>query len=162
MEPDGPTPDLLLLVLSILDAGHKQRRLIREYQAPGLQVSISGVQHRVQHALIQEEIPHPLGHYDIDLRERQLDLLHLALQQRDPVGHPVRRHDLPRLVDDGRHVDADHEARARPDAEHAEDGGAAADVEHDLVFEEVPVLVDRVAVGARADFVFLGLGGLLT
>jgi len=39
--------------------------------------------------------------------------------------------------------------------EHAEDGCAASDVEDDLVLEQVPVLVDRVAVALGADLVFL-------
>jgi hypothetical protein len=39
--------------------------------------------------------------------------------------------------------------------EHAEDGGAAADVEDDLVLEEVGVVVDGVAVALGADLIFL-------
>ena len=38
---------------------------------------------------------------------------------------------------------------------HAQDGGAAADIEDDLVLEEVAVLVDGVAVALGPDLVFL-------
>jgi hypothetical protein len=38
---------------------------------------------------------------------------------------------------------------------HAEDGGTASNVKDDLVFEQVRVLVDRIAVALRADFIFL-------
>ena len=38
---------------------------------------------------------------------------------------------------------------------HAEDSGTASDVEDNLVLEQVRVLVDRVAVRFRSDFIFL-------
>jgi hypothetical protein len=38
---------------------------------------------------------------------------------------------------------------------HAENCGTAADVEDYLVFEQVPILVYRIAVGPRSHFVFL-------
>ena len=38
---------------------------------------------------------------------------------------------------------------------HAQDGCTASDVQDDLVLEDVFVVVDGVAVGARADFIFL-------
>lgn len=38
---------------------------------------------------------------------------------------------------------------------HAEDGGAASDIEDDLVLEQVRVLVDGVAVALGSDFIFL-------
>ena len=45
---------------------------------------------------------------------------------------------------------ADDVLRARLGGEHAEDARAAADVEHELVLEQVRVVDDRVAVRARA------------
>lgn len=42
---------------------------------------------------------------------------------------------------------------------HAEDGCAASDVQHHLVLEQVLVVVDGVAVGLGAHFIFL-YGGL--
>lgn len=44
----------------------------------------------------------------------------------------------------------DHMLRARLGGKHAEDTGTAADIEHELVLEQVGVLDDRVAVRARA------------
>jgi hypothetical protein len=48
-------------------------------------------------------------------------------------------------------------------AAHAQDGGTASDVKDDLVLEEVPVLVDCVAIAPRANLVFLSFNsaGLL-
>lgn len=40
---------------------------------------------------------------------------------------------------------------------HGEDTGSAANIEDDLVLEEVGVLVDRVAVASCADLIFLHL-----
>jgi hypothetical protein len=46
--------------------------------------------------------------------------------------------------------------------EHAEDGGTAANVEDDLVLEEVGVVVDGIAVALGADLVFLSrLSGIV-
>lgn len=41
---------------------------------------------------------------------------------------------------------------------HGEDGSAAANIEDDLVLEDVLVLNDGVHVGARADLIFLLFG----
>ena len=38
---------------------------------------------------------------------------------------------------------------------HAENAGAAADVEDDLVLEDVLILVDSVSVRSRSDFILL-------
>lgn len=38
---------------------------------------------------------------------------------------------------------------------HAEDGCTASDVQHHFVLEDVLVVIYRVAVGSRADFIFL-------
>ena len=50
------------------------------------------------------------------------------------------------LLDDAGHVDAVDVRGARLGGEHGEDSGAAADVEDDLVLEEVLVVPHRVAV----------------
>lgn len=49
---------------------------------------------------------------------------------------------------------ADDVFRARLGGEHAQDAGAAADIEDELVLEEMRVLNDRIAVRACADGVF--------
>ena len=40
---------------------------------------IPGVQHRVQHRLVEEAVAHPLGDDDVHLLHGQRDLLHLTL-----------------------------------------------------------------------------------
>jgi len=117
------TANLLVLVIAILDAGHEDGRLVGEDEALAVlaQVLVARPQHRVQHALVQQEVAHPLGDDDVDFREGQLHLLHLALQQRDLVRHAVRFDNLSRLEDNGRHVDADHVLGAGLDGEPAGD-----------------------------------------
>lgn len=58
-------------------------------------------------------------------------------------------------MDDGGHVDTDNVLRAGLGGEHAEDGGTAANVEDDLVLEDVGVVVDSIAVALGADLIFL-------
>ena len=99
------TANLLVLVLSVLDTGHEDGGLIGEDQAILDEVLVTGIQDCVQHALVQQEVAHPLGYYDVDLVEGQLDLLHLALKQGDLVTHAVALDNLLGLVDDGGHVD---------------------------------------------------------
>jgi hypothetical protein len=100
------TSNLLLLVVTVFDAGHEDGGLVREDQAVLDQVLVTRVQDSVQHGFVEEEVAHPLGYYDVDLVEGEHDLLHLALQQRDLVRHAVGLDNLARLLDDGRHVDA--------------------------------------------------------
>lgn len=149
------TSDLLLLVLSVLDTSGVDNRLVGEDQATLLKILVARPQHRVQHALVQQKVAHPLRDDDVDLRKRQLHLLHLALQQRDLVLHAVDLDNLLCFFDDGRVVDCDDVLCTGFDGEHAQDRSSAADVEDDLVFEEVLVLVDCVAIGSCAHFVFL-------
>lgn len=100
------TSDLLVLVLAVLDAGHEDGGLVREDQAVLDEVLVAGIQDRVQHGFVEQEVAHPLGDDDVHLVEGQLDLLHLALQQRDLVRHAVGGDNLTCLLDDGRHVNA--------------------------------------------------------
>lgn len=151
------TANLVLLVVAVLDTSHEDGGLVREDEALAVlaKVTVTSVQDSVQHALVEKEVSHPLGNDDIDLGERQLNLLHLALQKGDLVGQAVHLDDLLGLVDDGGHVDTDNVLRASLGGEHAEDGGTAANVEDDLVLEDVGVVVDSIAVALGANLVFL-------
>lgn len=115
----GLTSDLLLLVVTILDTSKEDGRLVREDQAVLLQVGVTRIQHGVQHGLVEQEVAHPLRDDDVDLGEGHIDLLHLALDQGDLVGHTVGLDDLARLEDDGRHVDTDNVLRSSLDGEPA-------------------------------------------
>lgn len=101
------TANLLVLILSVLDTGHEDGGLVGEDQAVLDEVLVTGIQDSVEHALVQQEVAHPLGDDDVDLIEGQLDLLHLALEQGDLVAHAVGLDNLLGLVDDGGHVDSD-------------------------------------------------------
>mgnify|MGYP000939939447 CR=1 FL=1 len=112
-EKEKRTANLLLLVVSVLDTGEENGGLVGEDEAILLKVGVSGVEDGVEHGLVEEEIAHPLGDDDVNLGERQLNLLHLALDQCDLVREAVGLDDLAGLEDDGRHVDADDVLCAR-------------------------------------------------
>ena len=102
------TSNFLLLVVTILNTGKEDGGLVGEDQAVLVQVSITGIQNGVEHALVEKEVAHPLGDDDINLGEWKLNLLHLALDQCDLVGKAVDLDDLTSLEDDGGHVDTDN------------------------------------------------------
>ena len=151
------TANLVLLVVAVLDTSHEDGGLVGEDETLAVltEVAVTGPQNGVHHALVEEEVAHPLGDDNVNLGERQLDLLHLALQEGDLVRQTVDLNDLPGLDDDGGHVDTDNVLCAGLGGEHAENGGTAADVEDDLVLEEVGVVVDGIAVALGADLIFL-------
>ena len=99
------TVDLLLLVVAVLDTSNKDGGLVGEDQTALLEVAVTGPQNSVQHGLVEQEVAHPLGNDNVDLGERQNNLLHLALQKSDLVAQAVDLDNLLGLVNDGRHVD---------------------------------------------------------
>jgi hypothetical protein len=105
-ELESHTANLLFLVVSVLNSRKEDSSLVREDEAIGLEVLITRIEHRVEHALVQEEIAHPLRDDDVNLRERHLNLLHLALKESDLVRHAIDGHDFSRLLNDGRHIHA--------------------------------------------------------
>lgn len=186
------TSNLVILVIAILNTSKVHRRLIWEDLSVRRQVSIARIQDGVQHALIQQEVTHPLGNDDINLVKRQFDLLHLALEQGDLVSHAVHGDDLLGLLDDRGHVDADDVLGASAASEpiltvsdtsssnviqrivcscrafprlirrppsrqyiHAENTSSTSNIENNLILEDVTVLVDRIAIRASADIIFL-------
>jgi hypothetical protein len=116
------TSNLLVLVVAILDTGGVDDGLVGEDETVLDQVAVTGVQDGVEHGLVEKEVAHPLGDDDVDLGEGELDLLHLALDQGDLVGHAVRLDDLTGLEDDGRHVDTNDVLGAGLDGEPGERG----------------------------------------
>lgn len=94
------TADLVILVLAILNGSHVHGGLVGEDQATRDKVGVTGVKNSIQHALVQEEVTHPFRDDDIHLRERKLNLLHLALEESDPIGQTVHGDDLLGLLDD--------------------------------------------------------------
>jgi hypothetical protein len=99
--------NLLILVLPIFNTTHEYGGLVRENEAVRGQEFVAGVEDSVEHALIEEEVTHPLGNDDVHLGEWHLDLLHLSLYQGDLIRHAVDLDNLPGLENDCRHVYAD-------------------------------------------------------
>ena len=167
-----PEVDLLVLVVSVLDSGNEDGGLVWEDQAAWNKVLVTGPEDGIQHRLVEEEVTHPLRDDDVDLWEWEDNVLHLALEKGDLVGKTVDLDDLLGLDNDGGHVDTDNVLCASLGGKpmqlsvlvpcsnnllqcalHGENTGSAADIENDLVLEQVLVLNDGVHVGTGADLI---------
>lgn len=170
------TSNLVILVIAILNTGNVHGSLVGEDQTTGVEVGVTGVENGIQHRLVQKEVTHPLGDDDINLGERKVNFLHLALEKSDLIGQSVNVDNLTGLLDDGGHIDTNDVLCAGTGSKpvgqktvnkrskitgllsgciHAQNTSSTADIEDDLVLEDVAVLVDGVAVGACAHIIFL-------
>mmetsp|Transcript_20585 Transcript_20585/g.45821 ORF Transcript_20585/g.45821 Transcript_20585/m.45821 type:complete len:291 (-) Transcript_20585:214-1086(-) len=133
-----------------------------KHQARGrFQVFVAGADERIQHALSQQEITHPLADENVHHALRvfrivgfqavfldgKLDFLDGALNHGDDVFDAVRLHDLSRVlghvgVFDG--VDLSGTGLGRPDGQNPRSG---TDVHDHLVLEDVRVAQNRRMVG---------------
>mmetsp|Transcript_39461 Transcript_39461/g.77653 ORF Transcript_39461/g.77653 Transcript_39461/m.77653 type:complete len:236 (-) Transcript_39461:275-982(-) len=138
----GPEPDLLLLVLSILDRSNPQRGVVRVDQTTGLQPLVSTEEHGVQHAFIQKKVSHPLRHDDVNFIHRQFNFLCLSLHKLNHVCQTVVCHQLPGHIDNLRALDADHLLGTSTGSEHRQNSTATSNIQNHLVFEQVFVLQD--------------------
>ena len=82
-ESDRLTVNLLLLVLHVLNGGKVESGFVREQESSGLEVLVPRDKNGVQHGLVKKEVAHPLRDDDIELLDRQLDFLELALDEGD-------------------------------------------------------------------------------
>jgi hypothetical protein len=169
------TSNLIILVIAILNTSNVHSGLIGEDQTTGVEVGVTGVEHSVQHGLVQKEVTHPLGDNDINLRERKVNFLHLALEKSNLIGQSIDVDDLTGLLDDRGHIDTNDVLCASTGSKpvgkkqltrdleitgllsdiHAQNTSSTADIEDNLVLEDVAVLVDGVAVRACAHIIFL-------
>lgn len=168
-----PESDLLVLVVSILNTGNEDGGLVREDQTTWNKVLVTGPEDGVQHGLVEKEVSHPLGDDDINLWEWEDNVLHLSLEKGDLVGKTIDLNDLLGLDNDGGHVNTDNVLCASLCGEpgelsvpvpyflkfvpgcalHGENTSSAADIENNLVLEQVLVLDNGVHVGASADLI---------
>lgn len=102
------TSNLVVLVLAVLNGSDVHSGLIGEDLAAFSEIGVTGVQNGVQHGLVEKEVTHPLRYDDVNLREGELDLLHLALEESNLVAEAVDSNDLLSLLNDRGHVDTDH------------------------------------------------------
>ncbi len=98
------TSNLLILVVAVLNGSNVHGGLVREDEAARGEVLVTGDKNGVQHGLVQQEVAHPLRDDDIDVLNRQDDLLHLALDQGNDVVQVVVLDNLASIVDNVRHV----------------------------------------------------------
>ena len=81
--PSRLTVNLLLLVLHVLNGSKVEGRFVREQETSGLKVLVTRDKNGVQHGLVKEEVAHPFGDDDVELLDRQVDFLKLALDEGD-------------------------------------------------------------------------------
>ena len=84
-----------MTILLVFDAQQHQLRAVGEdqttlllhvMQTPQLdQPLVTGVENRVQHRLVKEEVTHPLRDQNVYLLHWQFHLLHLSVDQRNHV-----------------------------------------------------------------------------
>ena len=145
--------------------------LVWENQPARGKILVSSVEDRIQHGLIEQKVSHPLGDDYVDLVNGELDFLHLALNQGNFIIHVVDFDNLTGFLNYRRHVDGVHMLCASMDCEpvgyvvlamapeaggvcgggggvckHAENGCPASYIQHNLVPEQVLVLVDCILV----------------
>eukprot|EP00469_Lotharella_globosa_P000105 CAMPEP_0167805232 /NCGR_PEP_ID=MMETSP0111_2-20121227/21052_1 /TAXON_ID=91324 /ORGANISM="Lotharella globosa, Strain CCCM811" /LENGTH=98 /DNA_ID=CAMNT_0007702339 /DNA_START=302 /DNA_END=594 /DNA_ORIENTATION=- len=98
---------------------------MRRHQDPfWAQVPIASVEDRVEHSLGHKEGTHPFGDDDVDALHGDLDLFHLAMNQRDSVAKlVVGDHLSRRLVQQVTRVNAVHVFGTEPCTENRQDSG---------------------------------------
>ena len=84
-----------MTILLVLDAQQHQLRTVRKDQSALLlrmndylqthQPLVTGVENRVQHRLVKEEVTHPLRDQNVYLLHWQFHLLHLSVDQRNHI-----------------------------------------------------------------------------
>mmetsp|Transcript_10114 Transcript_10114/g.27556 ORF Transcript_10114/g.27556 Transcript_10114/m.27556 type:complete len:306 (-) Transcript_10114:107-1024(-) len=149
----APPVNLIVPVLCVLNRHRPQRAFVRKYQTSRFQPLVPRVDDRVQHALVQQKVAHPLGDDDVHAPLGQLHLLNLSLDDRHPVRVPVVPHDLLGRIGNRRHVNPVHVLGSRLGREQAQDARPAPDVKHNLVLENMPVMQNRIHVCPRAHLV---------
>lgn len=75
----GRTVDLLVLVVAIFNAANVEVGLVGKNDATRHEPAITREKHRIQHALIEQEVTHPFAHDDIHLFHRERNRFDLAL-----------------------------------------------------------------------------------
>lgn len=148
--------------------------LVWEDESSWGEVLVSGLENGVQHGFVEKEVSHPFRDDDIDLVNWQHDILQLSLDQGDLVVQSVDVYNLASLLNDGGHVDGVNMLCTGLSGEpvqsqnpnqtiecsvdghlHAENRSSTSNIQHNLVLEEVLVLVDGVLVGVCSDLIFL-------
>lgn len=137
-----PELDFGFLLLVILHCRHLDDSLVREHQAILLQKLVTCHEYWVQHAFIQQKVPHPFWNDDIHfgVPGQLVQILHLGLQHGDHLLLLVQLHNLLSLLDDVTLVHGYDCLGSRFGTEERQDACTAAHVQHHLVLEEVLVL----------------------
>lgn len=102
--------------------------MTRHQEAVGLEILVTGVKDGVEHGLVEERVAHPFTDNDVDLGDRELNLLNLASDQGDTVCEAIDSYIDARFVDNVGVVYSDDTGCARLRAEHGQDTCPAANI----------------------------------
>jgi len=151
-----PPGDLVILVLPVLNPTHIKCGFVWEHQPTLGQPLIPGVQHGVEHGLVEQAVAHPLGDDDVNLvhPSRQLDLLHLPPDDGDCVTQAIILDNLLGMVHYRTHIHSNNLGSSSFSSEHGEDASPTTHIKHHLPFEQVLVVPHGVSVGQSANFIF--------
>lgn len=122
-----------------------KRGVRRDHKPVGSEVAIPCPDNRVEHGFVEQAIAHPLGDYDVDVRDGQRDLFDFASEAAvtgilapfagivlnvllDDVAQVVCEDVLACFVNDVRIVHSYHLGRTRSRAEHGQDACSTADI----------------------------------
>mmetsp|Transcript_61804 Transcript_61804/g.165541 ORF Transcript_61804/g.165541 Transcript_61804/m.165541 type:complete len:213 (-) Transcript_61804:44-682(-) len=138
-----PVADLLLLEFLVFDGSQIQHSSVGKQETTVSQPLVTGEEDRVQHALVEQKVPHPLGYDYVNLVHRQRDFFHLALDVRDDITKTVGVPHRFRSPDNLRALHPDHLRSPGLRREEAQDPRARAHVQHGLAFKQMGVVHDR-------------------
>ena len=150
-----PETDALLVQLASFAESEHHLRLTGSHDTICAEEAVPRMEYRVEHGLVEERVPHPLGDDDVDLfvAFRQLDVFHLAADDaamlsvrqsssrhndlRDDILEFIVLNNLFRLLGDVAGVHREYMFCTRFGGEQGEDTSSAADVHDHCVFEKV-------------------------
>lgn len=105
------------------------------------------MEHGVEHALINEAVSHPLADDDVDLLNRELEVLYLPVDDLDDVSEAVLVYNELGLVCDAGEVNGEHLLGSGLSGEERQDAGPAADIKDGLTLEQMAVSQNCGPVG---------------
>merc|ERR1712086_355180 len=134
-----PPGNHVILVLPVFNPAHVQSCFVWEHEPTLSQPLVSGVEHCVQHGLVEQAVAHPLRDDDVHLlnASRQLDLLNLAPDDSDGVTQAIVRHNLLGVIHYRAHVYTNHLSSSSFGSKHREDSSSTANIQDDLALEQV-------------------------
>mmetsp|Transcript_26716 Transcript_26716/g.48572 ORF Transcript_26716/g.48572 Transcript_26716/m.48572 type:complete len:230 (-) Transcript_26716:125-814(-) len=123
---------------------------VGQQPAARLEVPVAGEEHRGQHGLVEERVPHPFRHNQVHLVHGQVQVLDLPLDQLHRAPRAVQGHHLSRVAEDAGAVDPDDAPGTRPGGEQRQHAGPTAHVQDHLALNIFFVFHDGIFVSSSS------------